>query len=144
MLLHILIAAVVMVISVFIHAGAMHIALGAFKRHSWGISNRREHSGIYWISGVILLMFLASVLEVSVWALTYLYLDAIQAAEEAFYFSMVTYTTLGYGDVVLTGHWRILSSFEAANGIIMFGWTTAVVIAVVQHIYFHDEPEESN
>ena len=138
MLLHIAIAAVVIVITTIIHAGAMHITLNAIKRKTWGVLQRGEHSGIYWISGVILLMFLASVLEVIVWALTYLFLGAIEGAQQAFYFSMVTYTTLGYGDIVLGEQWRILSAFEAANGIIMFGWTTAVVYAVVQRVYFHD------
>ena len=45
------------------------------------------------------------------------------------------FTTLGYGDVVLSDRWRLLSSLEAANGIIMFGWTTAVVMAVVQRSF---------
>jgi hypothetical protein len=53
---------------------------------------------------------------------------------------MVTFTTLGYGDVVLDQQWRLLASFEAANGIIMFGWTTAIVMAVVHHVYFSKEP----
>ena len=63
---------------------------------------------------------------------------------------MVTYTTLGYGDVVLIERWRLLSSFEATNGIIMFGWTTAIVIAAVQRIYFgvglkfSQDPEANN
>ena len=91
------------------------------------------------VSGVVILMFFASVLEVLVWALTYLALNAIEGFERAFYFSMVTYTTLGYGDVVLIERWRLLSSFEAANGIIMFGWTTAIVIAAVQHLYFKEK-----
>ena len=49
---------------------------------------------------------------------------------------MVTYTTLGYGDIVLHERWRVLASFEAANGIIMFGWTTAIVMAVIRQVYF--------
>jgi hypothetical protein len=52
------------------------------------------------------------------------------------YFSMVTFTSLGYGDVVLPpSGWRLLASFEAANGILMFGWTTALIFFVVQHLY---------
>jgi voltage-gated potassium channel Kch len=94
---------------------------------------------IYLVSGVVILMFLASLLEVLVWAVTYLTLNAIQGFERALYFSMVTFTTLGYGDVVLAEQWRLLSSFEAANGIIMFGWTTAIVIAAVQRIYFSEK-----
>ena len=56
--------------------------------------------------------------------------------EDALYFSMVTFTTVGYGDVILDERWRLLAAFEAANGIIIFGLTTAVVVAVVQSVYF--------
>ena len=55
--------------------------------------------------------------------------------ETAFYFSMVTFTTLGYGDVVLSGEWRTLASIQAANGVIIFGWTTALIFYFIQRIY---------
>lgn len=142
MLVPIALSAVVIIVNTAIHAGAMHIALSAFKRQSWGIWSRGKHAGMYWVTGIILLMFLASVLEVIVWALLYLALDIFQSGDQAFYFSGVTYTTLGYGDMVIEGRWRILSAFEAANGIIMFGWTTALVFAVVQRSYFHERVEE--
>jgi hypothetical protein len=48
---------------------------------------------------------------------------------------MVTFTTLGYGDVVLTGQWRTLASIQAANGVIIFGWTTALIFYFIQQIY---------
>jgi len=60
--------------------------------------------------------------------------DAIEQLETALYFSMVTFTTLGYGDVTMSPDWRLLASFEAANGIIMFGWTTALIAAVIQRL----------
>ena len=55
--------------------------------------------------------------------------------QTAFYFSMVTFTTLGYGDVVLSGDWRTLASIQAANGVIIFGWTTALIFYFIQKIY---------
>ena len=76
------------------------------------------------------------VLEAVVWASTYILIGALEHFEQALYFSMVTFTTLGYGDVTLENQWRVLGSFEAANGIIMFGWTTAIVFFAVQRIYF--------
>jgi hypothetical protein len=48
---------------------------------------------------------------------------------------MVTFTTLGYGDVVVEGSWRLLASFQAANGIILFGWTTALLVAVIRAMH---------
>jgi hypothetical protein len=98
---------------------------------------RRQQMHFFSVGGVVLLMFLVSVIEVLVWSVTYLWLGAIEGLEKAAYFSMVTFTTLGYGEIVLDEQWRLLASFEAANGIIMFGWTTAIVLAVVQRIYFN-------
>jgi voltage-gated potassium channel Kch len=133
---NIIIAACMMVATTVIHAGGMVLVMQVFDWKK-GRSIKRL-TRIYLSSGVVVMMFLASVLEVLVWAITYLALNAIQDFEQAFYFSMVTFTTLGYGDVVLAERWRLLSSFEAANGIIMFGWTTAIVIAAVQRIYFSE------
>jgi hypothetical protein len=48
---------------------------------------------------------------------------------------MVTFTTLGFGDVVLAGQWRTLASIQAANGVIIFGWTTALIFYFIQQIY---------
>ena len=72
------------------------------------------------------------------WALVYLYNPAITTLPDmqtAYYFSMVTYTTLGYGDVVLDGEWRSLASVQAANGVIIFGWTTALIFYFIQRVY---------
>jgi voltage-gated potassium channel Kch len=68
------------------------------------------------------------------WAYVYLDVGAIEQVETALHFSMVTVTTLGYGDVTLADDWRLLASFEAANGIIMFGWSTALVAAFIQRL----------
>ena len=73
-------------------------------------------------------------LEALFWAGTYLWVGAFSELEPALYFSLVTFTTLGYGDVTVEPAWRILASTEAANGIIMFGWTTALIVAYVQRI----------
>jgi voltage-gated potassium channel Kch len=120
-----------------IHAGGMMLAMQVFKLKKGPLTSRLKRLSL--VSGVVILMFLASVLEVFVWAITYLALNAIEGLEKALYFSMVTFTTLGYGEIVLGKQWRLLASFEAANGVIMFGWSTAIVIAVVQRIYFGEK-----
>ncbi|MBW2665550.1 MAG: two pore domain potassium channel family protein [Deltaproteobacteria bacterium] len=79
-------------------------------------------------------MFLAAFLEAGTWAAVYLAVGAIPDVETALYFSIVTFTTLGYGDVTLDADWRLLASIQAANGTIMFGWTTALVMAVIRRI----------
>ena len=57
-------------------------------------------------SQILLRCFLVSVLDAVIWAYVYLRVGAIEQLETAFYFSMVTFTTLGYGDVTLSPDWR--------------------------------------
>ena len=85
---------------------------------------------------LVLILFFASILEATIWASTYYYFGAIDNFDKSLYFSIVTLTTLGYGDVTLLESWQLLSSFEAAIGIITFGWSTAIVMAGVQRLYF--------
>lgn len=124
-----------MLVTTVIHAGGSHLSLQLLRKPGGRWRQRLLHTHIHWVGGIVILMFLVSVVEVLGWAAAYLALNALQGIERAFYFSMVTFTTLGYGEIVLGERWRLLASFEAANGIIMFGWTTAIVIAVVQHVY---------
>lgn len=83
-------------------------------------------------------MFIGVVCEVLLWALFYRYnpkITTLPDLETALYFSMVTFTSVGYGDVVLTGPWRVLASIQAANGVIIFGWTTALIFYHIQTVY---------
>ena len=89
------------------------------------------------ISSVLLLLVL-HVVEIAVWAYTYLQVlppGQLGSFEEAMYFSFVTFTTLGYGDITLAEGFRIMSGIEALNGIILGGWTTALLFAVVQRTF---------
>ena len=139
MLLNVVLAGFMVVVTTGIHAGGMTLAMHLSRHNNKQKVNRFR---IIRVSGIVLLMFNVSLLEVLVWAIVYLKLNAIEGLEQAVYFSMVTFTTLGYGDVLLNEQWRLLASFEAANGILMFGWSTAIVIAVVQRLYFAEKGKE--
>ena len=83
-------------------------------------------------------MFIGVVSEALLWALFYLYspeITTLPDLETALYFSMVTFTSVGYGDVVITGPWRIPASIDTANGVIIFGWTTALIFYHLQVVY---------
>ncbi len=84
---------------------------------------------------VILGITLVHTLEIWSWALLYLQLEQFESLERALYFSTVTFTTLGYGDITLDERWQLLSAFEAANGIILFGVSTAIVFAVMRKLF---------
>lgn len=88
----------------------------------------------YSVALLVLWLFLATVVEIWLWAGLFIVLGAIDTLEEALYFSTVTFSTLGYGDVVLDTTWRLLASFEAANGLFLFGWSTALLFGVVQRL----------
>jgi hypothetical protein len=136
MLFNIFLAGFLILVTTGIHTGGMILALRIAQ-----IAKKQNMTGfrVLRVSSIVLLMFVISVLEVLVWAITYLVLNAIEGLEQALYFSMVTFTTLGYGDVLLDENWRLLASFEAASGIIMFGWTTAIVMAVVHRIFIAEK-----
>jgi len=132
------IGVLLLMLTTAIHAVAMKFARDIVMSHVGRLRQALRTFPLYNVLGIILLMFVALFLEVYLWALVYLLLGAIEGLEQALYFSMVTFTTLGYGDIVLPAKWNLLSSIEGANGIIMFGWTTAIVMAVVQRVYFRD------
>ena len=87
------------------------------------------------------LLFIAAIglvaihtVEIWLYAALYLALGATGHFEEALYFSTVTYSTIGYGDVVLPHQWRILGATEGAAGIIMLGWSTAFLVSLLTQL----------
>ena len=73
--------------------------------------------------------------EIAVWALFYWWQKCLPDAESSFYFSGVTYTTVGYGDLVLPKEWRLLGAVEGLTGILMCGLSTGLFFAVVSRMY---------
>ena len=90
------------------------------------------------LSSTAIFVLVLHIIEVSAWAVVYLSLNDIpelRTFEQATYFSIVTFTSLGYGDITLQGPWRLLSGIEAMNGIILFGWSTALLFAILQRLW---------
>jgi hypothetical protein len=73
-------------------------------------------------------------LEILLWAWVYRHVGAIRSLGESLYFSGITFTTVGYGDVTLAKCWQLLSVGEAVNGVLMAGWSTAQLIFLVQRM----------
>jgi voltage-gated potassium channel len=91
-------------------------------------------SAIHVLRGVSFLLFL-HLLEAGVWAGFYFASGTLPDFETAAYFSLTSYTTLGYGDVLLPAPWRILGPFEGAVGILTFGWSTGILVTTLSTIY---------
>jgi len=81
--------------------------------------------------GLTCWLILIHLVEISVWGLFYFWQGCMPDVETAVYFSAITYTTVGYGDLVLTEQWRMLAPLEAMTGILMFGLSTGIFFAVV-------------
>ena len=83
---------------------------------------------------IVLWLFLGLSASSWVWALAFLTLGAFSSIEPALYFSIVTFTTLGYGDLTMSNEWRLLASIAAVNGLIVVGLNTAFLVEAISRI----------
>ena len=83
---------------------------------------------------ITLLMTAIHLMQIVLWAAAFRACSQLSTFETAFYFSAQNYTTLGYGDVVLSDRWRLLGPLEAINGLLLFGLSTAVMFAALSRL----------
>ena len=133
--INIVLASALIIITILIHSYLTRFIMFLIKHRNNPDHEHHKRPNKYWISMIVLMIFAISIAESVVWALAYLMTGTLTSIEESLYFSIVTYTTLGYGDITISGPWRLLAASEAAIGIIIFGWSTAIVMAVVQKLY---------
>jgi hypothetical protein len=135
-----LIGAVLVILTVIIHAVSLERLMIALKKIGPFLFRKfRRHWKIPLIVITVGGVFLAHIVEIWVWAAFYLWVGALGDLEDALYFSTSTFTTVGYGDVVLQKEWRLISSFQAANGFLLFGWSTAFIYEIMSKIYKNEK-----
>ena len=129
-----LIACALVAVTVAVHAVGLAVLLKAFMRshaqpptHFWPIT--------WLLIRVTWCLILIHLVEISVWGMFYFWKDCLPDAESAFYFAGVTYTTVGYGDLVLPKMWRMLGPVEGLTGILMCGLSTGFFFAVVSKVF---------
>lgn len=129
-----LIAAGLVALTVAVHAAGFGLLLRSFVQahaapptQAWPIT--------WLLIRVTWLLILMHGVEITVWALFYLWSGCLPDAESAFYFSGVTYTTIGYGDLVLPRPWRILGPIEGLTGILLSGLSAGLFFALSTRIY---------
>lgn len=93
-----------------------------------------RHAALCLRLGVVLALFTLHGIEIWLYAALYLIADAVHTLEAAVYFSTITYSTLGYGDVQVSQDWRLVSAIESINGILLLGWSTAFFVTVVARL----------
>lgn len=133
------IAAVLILMTCIIHGFGLDKIMATILRHIPLTENggqRRLYKILFAVMSILGIFLLVTV-HIWLWAVTYQALDIpeFQTLEDAVYFSTVTFTTLGYGDIVLHDQWRVLSGVEAANGVILLGWSTAFLFEMMAVLY---------
>ncbi len=126
--------AVLIAVTVLIHAVCLEGIIKVWRAVSIEIEVRWR---AITLSLTIIGIFASHIIQIWVWAIFYFFVEEIQTWESALYFSTSSYTTVGYGDLILSEEWRLLGSIEAINGMILFGWSTAFLFAGVRRIYEH-------
>ena len=120
-----------------IHALVMVTLLQIARRSGSIAASRPSLRLIAVMIATVSILMASHASEVIVWSLVYAVTDAAPPATDLTYFSFVTYTTLG-GDVVLLEHWRFLAPLTAMNGVLLFGWSTAVIFEVMRREMHRD------
>lgn len=105
--------------------------LGLRYTGKWLVSGRQILKLMISLTAVVLWMLAALSIAIWVWAGAFLVLGQFGDLETSLYFSVVSFTTLGYGDIVISKEWRLLSGLIAANGLILFSLTTAFLIEFI-------------
>jgi hypothetical protein len=134
MLSAMLIAAALVAVTVAVHAAGFALLLWSLMR-SRSVPPAQPWPITWLLIRVTWLLILIHVAEITIWASFYLWGECLPDAESAFYFSGVTYTTVGYGDLVLPTPWRMLAPVEALTGILMCGLSAGLFFATLTRIY---------
>lgn len=78
-----------------------------------------------------LVVLLGNMIQIGIWALLFYVIEQFETYSEAFYHATVNFTTLGYGDIIMSDDWKLLGALEAVNGVIMFGLSTGFLFTIL-------------
>jgi hypothetical protein len=127
MLRQLLVGGVVSACNIAIHALVMNAVVVVTHKE---LQRSRPLIGV--MLATVSVLMVAHICEVVVWSLAYAVVDAAPVGADRLYFAFVNYTTLGYGDVIPVERWRLLGPMTAMNGVLLFGWSTAVIFEVLR------------
>ncbi len=130
MIAHLLIASALVATTVVIHVGGLGMVL-SHVLHSRVRLDTRFWPITWLLIRVAWLLIVIHFVEIAVWALFFWWNKCLPDAESSFYFSGVTYATIGYGDLVLPKEWRLFGPVEGLTGILMCGLSTAFFFVIV-------------
>lgn len=140
----ILVGVTVSFCNIAIHAFLMAGVIAAARL---AISIKASHPSLRLITvmtAVVSFLMAAHFAEVIVWSFAYAIVSAAPEGTDLIYFAFVNYTTLGYGDVTPVARWHLLGPMTAMNGVLLFGWSTAVIFEVLRRALSTIRTEEEH
>ncbi len=124
-----------MVVCLLVQGVLLFLATRYYATHlNWVKSDSRTMTMLL-IAQVMLMLVLGNLTQGGIWALLFIFLGEFSDFGTAYYFSLVNFATLGYGDIVMSNQWRILGPIQAINGVLMIGVSTASITAVVHDAF---------
>ncbi len=118
--------------NIVIHALIMTAVVRASQAAATKAATRPDLVLIAVMAATVSVLMVAHTGEIFMWSLAYGLVDAVPDSTDHLYFAFVNYTTLGYGDIVPVERWRLLGPMTAMNGVLLFGWSTAVIFEVLR------------
>jgi hypothetical protein len=132
MLRQYLVGAAASICNIAIHALVMATVISVTRIADEFTTSRQSLRLIAVMIAAVTVLMIAHLAEVLVWSLIYAAVSAAPAGTDLVYFAFVNYTTLGYGDVTPVERWHLLGPMAAMNGVLLFGWSTAVIFEVLR------------
>ena len=132
MLRQFLVSIPVSVCNIAIHAIVMTTVLWVVRVADERSTSRQSLRLVAVMIATVSVFMAAHIVEVFVWSLAYVMVGAAPPGTDFIYFAFVNYTTLGYGDVTPIERWNLLGPMTAMNGVLLFGWSTAVIFSVLR------------
>jgi hypothetical protein len=138
MLINLLVGLPFMLLCLVLQASVTFWCIRFFARQS---ARTRPDAGLLaQVSPLLVVMVattLANFVQIVIWGMLFIFLGEFGTAYESIYHSAVNFTSLGYGDVVMSARWKLMGPLEAVNGILMLGMTSAALVAIMQHLIKH-------
>jgi hypothetical protein len=132
MIRQLLFGGAVSAVNIGLHALVMMILIQVAQKANTRSKSRASQHLVLVMIPVVLVLMTTHATEILVWALAYSLVDATPPEADRVYFAFVNYTTLGYGDVVPVKRWNLLGPMTALNGVLLIGWSTAVIFEVLR------------
>lgn len=133
----------VSICNIIIHALIMTAVVGASRTTAARAATRPNLLLVAVMVATASVLMVAHTCEIIVWAIAYGLVDAVPNSTDHLYFAFVNYTTLGYGDIVPVERWRLLGPMTAMNGVLLFGWSTAVIFEVLRKTMLRISPKST-